>query len=135
MWTAYAPSRFQTPRSAKIVVRSPASVTRALKRILRAATVARSANSRRPSFGSSTFSLNFCAIAKVDEAVSFLRVMKLHAAGEMVNRSENDVEAQQQQQQIEVQRVIDVEESQAPVNDLFRRGQLSEIGPKRLELL
>src|SRR5262245_25831103 len=80
MSAAYAPSRFQTPRSAKIVVQSPVSVTRALNRILRAAAIARSANCRRPSNGSSTFSLNFCSIANVGEAVSSLREMKLQAS-------------------------------------------------------
>src|SRR5215475_4049532 len=53
----------------------------------------------------------------------------------MVNRSENDVEAQQQQQQMEIRRMIDVEESQIPVNDLLRRSQLGEIGRKRIKLL
>ena len=54
---------------------------------------------------------------------------------EMVDRSENDVEAQQQKQQVEVRRVVDVEESQAPVDDLLRRSQLGVIGRKRFELL
>src|SRR5215475_946914 len=80
MSAAYTPSRFQIPRSAKIVVQLSVSVTRALKRILRAAAIARSANCRRPSSGISIFSLNFCSIAKVGEAVSFLREMKLHAS-------------------------------------------------------
>src|SRR5205085_7323594 len=49
---------------------------------------------------------------------------------EMVNRGENDVQAQQQQYYVEVPHVIDVEETQSPVDDLFRGRQTGVIIPE-----
>src|SRR5262245_27847447 len=53
----------------------------------------------------------------------------------MIDGSENDIEAQQQKQKIEVRRVIDVEESQSPVYDLLRRGQRGVIALEGFKLL